>query len=156
LLNPYTTGEYEILDDYNEATERLGIILLKNIHTNKIDVLVVDTSKHAFDDEIALGGTENSPGRNKTLTGTFISDVTARNKPNELVLDSTYGNIRMMEVMQALNNMSALFNSDSAGMESTLGEIKMFNQFHNDGWTASNEQLLYNFKELHKANKTED
>jgi hypothetical protein len=58
---------------------------------------VCDTNKRDFDDEILLGGDlDSKESRRKTLTGTFIADIDAKTKPQELVMDSTYGNIKLM------------------------------------------------------------
>lgn len=137
ILNRYATPDYRILDCYSEALDSLGIILVQNIFSERIDILVCDTSAHQFRENIKLGGNR------QTLTGTFVSDIVAKNKPGELVLASTYGNIKLMETLAALNEMQDVFQN-----ESVIGNIMLFNQATDEGFTASNEELIYNFKEL--------
>lgn len=118
ILNRYAKHDYEILDHYEDACNALGIILLKNKWTNKIDVLVVDTNNRFFNDEIKLGN-------NKNLLGSFISDIEAKNMPNELTLTSCYGNLRLMEVMAALNQMDYLFSEEGDVQAKCIGEIQL-------------------------------
>lgn len=143
LLDRYSTEDYVILDNYKESLERLGIILVQNIHSKRIDVIVCDTNSRYFDDQIILNG------KNTVITGSFESDIVAKNKPNQQVLESTYGNIKLMQTMAALNSIPQVFQGENF----ILGEVTIFNQTHNQGITTSNEQLLYNFKELCKLDK---
>lgn len=147
LIERYGNENYNLLDNYSDALEKLGIILVQNVHTGKIDVLACDTSIRDFTETIYLGG--DTPGSKKrtTLTGTFVSDTVAKNKQNELVLQSNYGNIRLMEIMAAVNQMTNLFSSTGT-KQKVLGEITLFNPYKNSGFSAPNEQLVYNFTEL--------
>ena len=45
-----------------------------------------------------------------------------KNKPGELVLASTYGNIKLMETLAAINEMHNLFQD-----EAVIGNIMLFN-----------------------------
>ena len=156
VIERYGNENYEILDNYADALERLGIVLVQSKYTGKIDVLVCDTTNpRDFTDKIYLGGDTPGSKKHTTLLGTFISDTIAKNKPNELVLDSTYGNIRLMEVMAALNQMTDLFTGTGT-KQKVLGEVTLFNSYKNSGFSAPNEQLVYNFNELCKeANKAD-
>jgi hypothetical protein len=86
-------------------------------------------------------------GNRETLTGCFESDIIAKNKPNELVLKSTHGNIKLMQIMATVNEIPEVFAN------SGINSINVFNVPNDQGITASNEELLYNFKELCKLDK---
>ena len=157
IIERYGNANYQILDTYQEALDRLGIILLQNTITRQIDVLAVDTSHFNFTDTVYLGGDTAKSQKRTTITGTFVNDVIAKNKPQSLIMDSTYGNVRLMEVMAALNQMGTLF-SGVDGQKAILGEITLISRKKNVGFSAPNEQLMYNFNELckeaTKADKT--
>jgi hypothetical protein len=51
--------------------------------------------------------------------------------------------------------MEDLFSVGDVRTRPVLGEITLFNQYHNEGWSASNEQLMYNFRELNHLDGTE-
>ena len=148
IVERYGDGNYTVLNNNAEALERMGIILIQNNITRKIDVVTMDNGFYDFEDAVLLGGDTHSNKKRTTLTGTFVNDTIARNKPNELVMESTYGNIRLMEVMAALNQMAPIFN-DSGG-KAILGSITLVNKKKNRGFSAPNEQLVYNFSELCK------
>ena len=147
LIERYGNANYEVLTNYSDTLERLGIILLRNVVTGKIDVITVDNGFYDFEDVVYLGGDSAKNQKRTTLTGTFVNDTIAKNKPNELVMQSTYGNIRLMEVMAAINEMGPLFYGpgDQKGI---LGEVTLVNKNKNRGFSAPNEQLVYNFGEL--------
>lgn len=148
MIERYGNENYEVLEDnYSDSLERLGIILLRNTTTKKIDVLTVDNGFYDFEDVVYLGGDSAGNQKRTTLTGTFVNDTVAKNKPGELVMQSTYGNIRLMEVMAAINEMGPLFNGVD-GQEAILGNITLLNRKKNRGFSAPNEQLVYNFSEL--------
>lgn len=154
VIERYGNNNYEILTNYEEALNRLGIILLRNTVTKKIDVLAVDTSHFNFTDTVYLGGDTSKSKKRTTITGTFVNDIIARNKPESLVMESTYGNVRLMEIMAAINQMGNLF-SGQEGQASILGEVTLISRKKNVGFSAPNEQLVYNFNELCKeASKT--
>jgi len=55
-------------------------------------------------------------------------------------MQSTRGNVELMETMYALNCMPSIFNNDNA----FLGEIQVISHY-NEGGGANNKSLLYNF-----------
>ena len=141
LLNNYANSDYEILDNYSEALDSLGIIMIRNIVSRKVDIIMWDNSPHALEEQVKL------LGNRETLTGCFESDIIAKNKPNELVLKSTHGNIKLMQIMATINEIPEVF------ADSGINSINVFNVPNDQGITASNEELLYNFKELCKLDK---
>lgn len=82
----------------------------------------------------------------KNITGRFESDIIENNKTNSLILESIQGNIELMEAMFALNTLPALFD----GNKHILGSVMVINTHDHNGITASNKELLYNFKALAK------
>ena len=141
LLDRYANGDWEIVDNYSESLDALGIILLRNKYKDgRIDVLVCDTSTRYLTDGQYLGGNR------ETLTGSFIPDITEKNHPNSQVMTSTYGNIRLMQTMAALNQIPSL-------LKGGIGDVTIFNSVHNQGLSAPNTQLLYNFDRLCQLDK---
>ena len=129
---------WEVIGDKNyDQLEELGIILMKNKFTKQIDVVKVTT------DDIFRPHYMN--GR-KNITGRFESDIIENNKTNSLILESIQGNIELMEAMFALNTLPALFD----GNKHILGSVMVINTHDHNGITASNKELLYNFKALAK------
>ena len=148
LVERYGDGNYDIVTNYEDTLEKMGVILLRNKITRKIDVVTVDNGFYDFEDTVYLGGDTNKNQKRTTLTGTFVNDTIAKNKPNELVMQSTYGNIRLMEVMAAINEMVPTFHEN--GTHAILGSVTLVNKKKNRGFSAPNEQLVYNFGELCK------
>lgn len=146
ILERYANLDYELVDGYDEQLESLGIILVQNKHSKRIDVLICDTSTKYLTTEILLNGNR------ETLTGTFISDIAAKNKQNSQVMESTHGNIKLMQTMAALNQIPSTFING-------IGEVTIFNTIHNEAISAPNSQLLYNFNQLcslDKKNQTQN
>jgi hypothetical protein len=86
--------------------------------------------------------------RNSTITGNFESDIIQRQKPENLIMDSTYGNIELMQTMAVLNMLPTIFKNNQLA----VGEIMVMDVRKQQGVSASNKQLAYNFKELVRLN----
>jgi hypothetical protein len=107
-----------------------------------------------LDEKVLLGGVTSNDKRNvnSTLTGNFENDILQKQRPNSLVLDSTYGNIELMQTMHALDKLPRLFMNDNAA----IGEIMVIDTNKGQSSVASNPQLLYNYttlKKLHHKSK---
>jgi len=59
------------------------------------------------------------------------------------MLDGYKGNIEIMEVVQALNNIPGLCESGAV-----IGNIQVINPYQGNGISASNEEILYSFKRM--------
>lgn len=137
--------EWEMLGEENTDYDNLlnlGMILFKNKATGQIEVVKFTTKTI----------TRHRPinGR-KYLTGAFQSDIIEDNKTNSLILESTQGNIELMEAMAALNANPQIFDNNNA----VLSGITVINPYKGEGQTATNKELYYNFKLLTDFNKTE-
>ena len=124
--------------DLNPVLDHLGVLLFENLYTGLIDVVKISdfydpTMKTDF-------------GKNRTtLLGNFMSDDLVKSTSNNQVLEGVQGNIELMETMLILNHMSNLFKNSS---RKGIGKIEVVSPRAQKGLTASNEQLLYNFRRL--------
>lgn len=143
ILQKYANDNWKV-EPTPEALDALGIILLRNLTTNKIDVIKL-SSTYDLDAEINYGNNRT------TLFGNFVSDHVAKSQPNSLVMQSTRGNVELMETMYALNCIPSTFNNDNAH----LGEIQVISSY-NEGGGANNKSLLYNFQRLINYSNKED
>ena len=90
----------------------------------------------------------------KLLLGAYQSDELSKGIPKQLTMESTHGNWELMETMAALNCRPKFF----AEGNKVIGEIRVINfaQNYQEGTTASNKQLLWNFRQLCKLGKFEN
>lgn len=150
-LSRYATNDWTILDG-PPVLESLGIILLLNKHTSQVNVVKVSNATwQRLDDAVLLGGKSAEDiknNKNSTLTGTFENDIIQRQKPKSLIMESTYGNIELMQTMAVLNMLPNLFNNN----QMAIGEIMVMDVRNQQGVTTSNKQLGYNFSELVRLN----
>lgn len=136
MLSKYTNPNWRLLNSYTGLLDA-GIILFQNTQTGQVDVRVI-TGEFNLGRKISLGN------NNTNLLGTFYSDQAMRNIPNSQILESTYGNIELMKVMQVLNTLAQNFTATNL----SIGEIQIISEGTQDSITASNEQLLWNFSKL--------
>lgn len=145
-LSRYTTNEWKVID-VDPALDALGIIILKNMRTDQIDVIKVSSVTYQeLSEPVKLGATTRDASKNSMLTGNFESDVQQQQRPKSLILPSNYGNIELMQTMDVLNMLPKLFDNNSAA----LGEIIVVDLKKDDAMEASNKELLYNYNELCK------
>lgn len=135
VLQKYANDKWEVIKT-PEAFDSLGIILVRNILTSKVDVIKLS---HTYD----LDASINFGNNRTTLLGNFVSDHVAKTSPNSLVMSNTRGNMELMETMYALNCVPSIFNNDNG----FVGEIQVINPY-NEGGGANNKSLMYNFKKL--------
>lgn len=145
----YANENWEVIDNY-PALDELGIILVQHRFTKQIDQIILSKQGwNHLDDPVLLGGaTKNDiKNNNKTLiTGNFEPDIVQKQKPKQMALTSTFGNIELMKGMAVLNMFPNLI-SDNNGI---IGEVMVVSTRDNQGMTASPNQLMYNFKELQR------
>ena len=143
-LQKYALDTYEVVET-PEALDALGIILIKNIITNKIDVIKI-SSTHNLDAKYNLGRNRN------TILGQFLTDQEVKRQfTKEKIIDATRGNIELMETMYALNCVPSIFNNDKA----ILGEIQVISSY-NEGGGAYNKTLKDNFTALINYTNTKE
>ena len=148
FLAKYTQPQYEALedDDTTAALEQYGIILIKNKLTRQIDVIKLSNASD-LTEIVPLGDAK----RNHTLFGHFQNDYQANKDPENKAMESTIGNIELMETMAALDCIPNLFARDMA----QIGNIQVISTRNNMGTSAPNEQLLYNYLQLRRFTKME-
>lgn len=132
-LSKYCHDYYTIED--NDTLLHYGVICIRNTKNQQLDFIKITTDNLEYQ--------HNFNGRDKLLTGAFISDVAQSKKPGQLALKATNGNIHLMETMALLNCMPNLTKSGTI-----IGEILVADPIHLKGSAASNEELKYNFNEL--------
>ena len=143
-LQKYATNLYEVVDT-PEAFDALGMILVRNTLTDRIDVIKL-SSTHDLDAKFTFGNGKN------TLLGNWLSDQAVKSRPNNRIMDATRGNIELMEAMYALNCIPSLFKQNGTAH---LGQIQVLSPY-NEGGGAYNGILENNFKELIKFSNSEE
>lgn len=151
-LQKYNNSDkYEIIssEDLDPILDQLGILIFKNKITGLLDIVKISDW---FDPTISahLGG-ENVKNRN-TLFGTFLTDELVNSDSNSQAMDGVVGNVELMEVMLLLNRIPNLFKDSING----VGKIELISPRAQKGLTATNEQLLYNFRRLTKLGKIQN
>ena len=133
-------------EDLDPILDQLGILLFKNRITGLVDVVKISEQ---YDPTVSakLGG-ENSKNRN-SLLGTFIADEVVNADSNSQVMEGIIGNVEIMEAMLLINKLPQLFNNETNG----VGRIELMSPRSQKGLTATNEQLLDNFRRLCKLGK---
>lgn len=143
-LGIYCNGNWEIAKIPSINT--LGIIALKNKKTNQIDIVKLSGANlyyNPFEYETKNG--KRIKKRNHLMSYAFQSDIAETSDSNSLMLEGYKGNIEIMEVMLALNNIPSLFEGESGAV---IGNIQIMNPFQGNGISAPNEQILYTFKKM--------
>lgn len=149
IFSKYMNSNWEVVDNSElPILDELGIVLVENKFTGLVNVIKLsNTSWQDLREPVLLGGAsikDVKKNNRKLITGTFESDIKQKQRPNSLALDSTYGNIELMQVMNIINMLPNKFGKNNA----TLGEITVVNPRNQQGITASQKQLLYNYREL--------
>lgn len=152
-LSRYTMYGWEVVDG-PKILENLGIILVKHKVTKQIDVIKVsNVSWQELSDVVKLGGTSyyDKSNKNSKLSGNFESDVVQMQKPNSKILDSTFGNIELMQTVNILEMLPRLF-----GSHGYLGQITVVDLKKDQSLSSPNDQLFYSYKTLQKFRKASE
>lgn len=143
MILPYCNSDWEIYR--NEHAENLGVIIVRNkINNQLINVIKMSNSYLGYNRHI--GGKDKN-----TLVGAFASDISEKSNSNSLMLNAYNGNIELIEAMQVLNNIPSLFQGVYSG--AIVGNIQVINSWQGEGMSATNEELLYCWKQLNKYSK---
>ena len=145
-LSPYCNEGWEVCD--NELLESFGIIMLKTTEgyvPEQIDFVRVSTSNLTEDYRTYFTKEQkkNEFLERKGLTGRYESDVAQKSKSNSLMLEAVNGNVELMETLLLINQMTGLEGR-------VIGNIQVVNPYYGKGISATNEELLYCWKELNK------
>ena len=139
-------GQYRVLGLSNteqengaipKTLENMGIVLLKNLLTDHIEVLAFTHEK--------VDSIIDKKNVNKLITQALgIADVVDKSGKNFL-LEATNGNAKIIETLLALH-----FVAPEVFKGTKIHSIKVINPFLNSGITASNKQILYAYETLNK------
>lgn len=117
------------------ALSELGILTIQNATTNQVDFIVL-SNQFGLNDRINLG-------LGKTLLGSFKKDRDALT--DDWLLPATNGNIDIMRVMCALNQLSDVLKDPIQ-----VGEIKSVNLGTGEATIAQPKQIRHSFSALTK------
>lgn len=134
FLGKYCKSNYDIIE--NSALAQYGIIAIKNLLNNQIDIIKVTTDNLDKRHKLAKG---------ELLTGEYEDDATQMHKSSSLAMVATTGNIQLMETMSIINCIPDITKNGA-----TIGQIQVVNPVNLQGTPASNEELIYNFNEVSK------
>lgn len=147
-LKPYCNGAWEVVD--NSVLESYGMLLLKTrdgVIPPQVDIIRVSVNnlKHNYRQGLA---NKNSNRSRLTIAGQYETDLQQQSKQNSLTLQAYNGNIELIE--------TAFVLSQTSGLEGyTIGSVKVINPITGSGMSVTNEELLWNFKELCTLGKFE-
>lgn len=151
MLQKYATPDwvtmYENQPKIQEVLDAAGIILFRNVYTNKIEIIKLSNS---FDLGMPIHMGKNN---RKNILGAFQPDVISKNMPKALSMDATEGNVELIQTMAVLN--FALGN-DFINSKNIVGNILVMNTYRQDGMSSSNARLLWNFNQLCKLSHTQN
>lgn len=155
-FSKYMNKNWEVMDTSSlPILDEMGIILVKNKFTHLVNVIKLsNTTWQDLREPVLLGGADIKDVKHNTrklITGTFESDIAQKQRPQSLALESTYGNIELMQTMNIINMLKGTFANDNA----IVGEIMVVNPRNQQGITASQKQLLYNYRELQSLRNTQ-
>ena len=144
-LSKYATEDYTTLfenaDEKEQlrALDELGIIGFQNVVTGQYDFIKISSSW-----DLSRSVNMGSSTRHNLL-GTFMPDIVSQNLPKALSMDAVEGNVELMQVMAIIN--SAL-KGKLSNTTAVIGNIQVMNPKSQEGMSASNARLLYNFDKL--------
>lgn len=147
-LKPYCNGSWEVLD--NEQVETYGMLILKTkdgIMPPQIDIIRISTNNLTYNYRTKLSS--DNPKRNiLNLAGQYETDLQQQSKQGTLTVQAYNGNIEIIESAFILNCIQGLDGY-------TIGNIKVINPYTASSMSLSNEELLWNFKQLCNLGKFE-
>lgn len=139
ILNLYCTDSWRVQD--NSLLENFGIITLVSESTKQIDFIRVSTSNLLAD--YVFNDKKKTFRKGTSLVGAYEEDVVQMAKSGSLMLEARQGNVELMETLLLINQMRNLGNC-------VVGRITAINPLDARGVEASNEELLYCWRELNK------
>lgn len=136
-------SRYSIIhnEQLDPVLDEMGILLFKNKLTGLIDVIKI-TGEYDPTMKAELGGGAKN---RTTIFGNFLIDDVVNSDSNAEALDSSIGNVELMEAMLVLNELPELFNVDK---NEGIGKIHVVSPRSQMGLETTNEQALKNFNRL--------
>ena len=142
-LKKYMDSRWKLVSNpnYDSIFDELGIIMFENQITHLVDVIRI-SDYYDPTQKIRFATKDRT-----TILGSFLSDDAIKSDSNNQVLAGIGGNMELMETLVTLNEIPGLFNNGG------VGNIEVISPRAQKGLTATNEQLLYNFKRLCELGK---
>ena len=142
-LKKYMDRRWKIISnsDYDSIFDELGIIMFENQVTHLVDVIRI-SDYYDPTQKIRFATKDRT-----TVLGSFLSDDVIQSDSNNQVLTGIGGNVELMETLITLNEIPGLFSNGG------IGNVEVISPRAQKGLTATNEQLLYNFKRLCELGK---
>lgn len=129
-------------DNINPILDQYGILLFRNKQSGLIDIIKIS---NLYDPTQPV-----KLRKGKYLLGQFLKDDLAHSSADSLTMESTAGNIELIEAMHVINRLHGIFKDEN---ESGIGSVKLLCPRQQTGLEPPNEQLLYNFDRLCKLDK---
>lgn len=139
VLNKYRNGRWRVEEGLNAAKE-YGLIFLRNIYTDRIDVINI-TNENLNDMHPTKKGTE-------LISGYLHDDIVEKAKKSRM-LTATEGNLELIKTLSVINNMNGYFDANKA----YIGDIIAINANDGESIHAHNEDLKYTYNTLMNAHK---
>lgn len=139
MAKNYCSSDFEVVTQ--PGMIELGMILIKNKITNKIDIIRL--SPYYLDYNRKFGGRQ-------LLSGCHIADIIEQSKGKNMLAGTT-GNMQLIESLLYLRNYKGLFEGDFK--QNAIGNVQIMNPFSGKGTSVTNEKLLYTYKQLFKYAK---
>lgn len=141
VLAKYRNGRWKV-EETAPAADEYGLIFLRNIYTNRIDVLNI-TNENLNDMHPTKSGTE-------LISGYLHDDIIEKAKKSRM-LTSIEGNLELIKAISVINNLNGFFDRNN----SYIGNILAINVNDGESIHAHNEDLKYTYNTLMKAHKKE-
>lgn len=137
------TSIWEIVseDNIDPILDQYGILLFRNKASGLIDIVKIS---NLYDPTQPV-----KLRKGKYLLGQFLKDDIAHSSADSLTMESTAGNIELIETMHVINRLHGIFKAEDVG----IGAVKLLCPRQQTGLEPPNEQLLYNFDRLCKLDQ---
>ena len=149
----YCNKQWEVVDC--DAAEQFGVIMLRNVITNELDIKRISTQNldYGLYNAKTFQEAEGNKGKNfdimKNLcAGIGRDDVYFQSQADSLIAEATIGNIEIIETMLLLNALGDVGDVKVTGIE-------VMNPGSAQGIALSNEELAYNWKALNDIDPIE-
>lgn len=139
ILAKYRNGRWKVIEDIPAAKE-FGLIFLRNIYTNRIDIINI-TNENLNDMHPTKKGTE-------LISGYLHDDIIEKAKKSRM-LTSIEGNLELVKTLSVINNLDGFFDRNN----SYIGNIIAINVNDGESVHAHNEDLKYTYNTLMRAHK---
>ena len=128
-------------DNIDPILDQYGILLFRNKASGLIDIVRIS---NLYDPTQPV-----KLRKGNYLLGQFLRDDLAHSSSDSLTMESTAGNIELIETLHVINRLHGMFKSEDSG----IGSVSLLCPRQQTGLEPPNEQLLYNFDRLCKLDQ---